>query len=679
MQKNVLLVQLSEAQGKLWYEMLTSHQYDVTWESPNTDLLQLLEQMQREGNKMPDAIVADIGLRNTGSSILLASSLCRWCLECHPATIVILTNPRQTQIRQVEQRWAIRQGASDLLPRLDLQNCDTQLALIAELLKSEHIQKPLKKGIVLPHGIDPNKEKQNEVDEIKNIRKFATDELARKMSLIPLMVMSGGTNSDTASTALSNQVSLDLTLQEMKLYDFAIELESHGSVVRKVFKENPRLPGVIVLNRGIYAGMISRKRFLEFLSRPYGLELYNKRPLRVLFEQLNPEFLVLHGNISVVLAMQNCLQRPQHVIYEPIVVRLEGGIHKLLDVHDLFLAQSQIHELATQLLREQTQDRMIQTDKMASLGQMVAEISHDIRTPVNFIYGNMDYLATYTERLIQILSTYESELPQPSPKTIDLKEETNYEFIKTDLPKVIKSIRFGSEQLMRLVSGLQSFSRTDKLSLPSDIDVNDCIESSLMILDSRLKNIHVVKSYGELPLIQGFHSQLIQVFLNLIGNATDVLLSLTNQPSASSKTDFPDLYNEQQTSNEIGKEGSTSLLEPEPWHPKIEISSSLGSLEQNPEADSTETSTQWISVKIADNGSGIPEEIQGRIFETFFTTKGTGKGTGLGLTICHQIVTEKHKGKLNLRSPYYAGSLLTMGTEFEILLPVDLNLVVRHD
>ncbi|MEE3719661.1 HAMP domain-containing sensor histidine kinase [Tumidithrix elongata RA019] len=680
MKKSILLVQLSEEQGKLWQAVLTSQQFDVTWKSPNTDILNLIEQMHREGKKLPDAIVADIGLRSAGSSALLASPLCRWCSEFHPETKVILTNPRQTQIRQVEQRWAIRQGASDLLPRLDKQNLIDLVSKISGFLGCQFLKAPLDKLMGHPEPIDLAVKPQTEADERKSIRKSATDDLARKMALIPLMVMSSGSKGDThspaVSTSLNHHVSLDLTIQDMRLYDFAIELDSLGLALRKVFQENPRLPGAIILNRGIYVGMISRKRFLEFLSRPYGLELYNKRPIKVLFEQLNPEFLVLDGNISVVMAMQSCLQRPQHVIYEPIVVRLEGGVHKLLDVHDLFLTQSQIHELATQLLREQTQDRMIQTEKMASLGQMVAEISHDVRTPVNFIYSNIDYLSTYTEQLIQLLAAYENALPQPSQKITELKEEANYGFIKEDLPKVIKGIRFGSEQLMRLVSGLQSFSRMDEQMLPSDTDVNACIENSLIILDTRLTNIRVIKNFGKLPLIQGFQGQLMQVFLNLIGNATDALLEFTAKSSVAT-TDFLTHSSTMQVSGEKGS--STSVLESEPWHPQIEISTSLGILGQSSETDSSKTIAQWVSVKISDNGPGIPKEIQAQIFETFFTTKGSGRGTGLGLTICHQIVTEKHQGKLNLRSPYYAGSLLTIGTEFEILLPVDLNALGKRD
>jgi two-component system, NtrC family, sensor kinase len=675
-QRKILLVQLSKEQGELWHSILTTQTFDVLWESLDTDILQFLEQIPEES--LPDAIVADMGLRSSSSSALLASSLCRWCIDYHPQIKVFLTNHRQTQIREVEHRWAIRQGASDLFPRIDPQNAIALASKISDVLDSRILQKTLNKSIVRLEQMKPDRNPQVEMDERHSIRKFATEELARKMALIPLMVMSSGSpNAPLSTIASSDRISLDLTVQEIKLYDFCLELDSLGLVVRNAFQQNPRLPGVIMLNRGNYVGMISRKRFLEFLSRPYGLELYNKRPIKVLFEQMKPDFLVLNGNISVVMAMQSCLQRPQNIIYEPIVVRLEGGIHKLLDVHDLFLSQSKIHELATQLLREQTQDRMIQTEKMASLGQMVAEISHDVRTPINFIYSNTDFLSIYIERLTKLLSIYEKNLSVNSQEIEDFKADVNFDFLMEDLPKAIKSICFGSEQLMRLVDGLQRFSRADHATLTSDTDVNTCIENSLMILNSRLRNVQVIKHFGNLPLIQGFQSQIMQVFLNLIGNAADALLELSSQLSESSaEVGFlEDGYN-LEASNE--KDSSTSVINAKSWQPKIEISTSLGTLEQETEDTLSHTSKHWVSIKISDNGPGIPQEIQERIFETFFTTKGSGKGTGLGLTICHQIVTEKHKGKLSLRSPYYAGSLLTNGTEFEVLLPVDLNEVERH-
>ncbi|HEY9829867.1 MAG TPA: HAMP domain-containing sensor histidine kinase, partial [Stenomitos sp.] len=160
-------------------------------------------------------------------------------------------------------------------------------------------------------------------------------------------------------------------------------------------------------------------------------------------------------------------------------------------------------------------------------------------------------------------------------------------------------------------------------------DIHECIEHTLIILNNRLNKagIKVVKSYGELPLVNCYSGQLSQVFMNLISNAIDVLTDQRCEELGGIKT----------------------------WQPLIEISTEIVQ----------RSATEWLSVRIVDNGQGMPPEIQQRIFEMFFTTKPVGKGTGLGLTISHQIVTQKHGGELRLNSQP------EQGTEFQVLLPLD--------
>lgn len=424
----------------------------------------------------------------------------------------------------------------------------------------------------------------------------------------------------------AQNLSLESTLQELSLYDFQIESSRLGIEVAQAFHINPLLPGVILAEQGKFMGMISRRRFLERMSSPYGLELFLKRPLYSLYRFTGTEVLMLNGNTLIVEAARRSLQRSPEVLYEPVVVEIKTGIYHLLDVHQLLVAQSRIHEITTQLLHEQTEARMIQTEKMASLGQMVAGIAHEIKNPVGCITGNFDFLSSYCHKLIEILSAYEAEVPQISPILKKLKEEADLDFILEDLPKILTSMEAGSKRLTQLVGGLQSFSHLNEAKR-QPADIHECIESTLIILNNRLKHgIEVVKNYGYLPPVNCYSGQLSQVFMNIFSNAIDALTEKENTQAASSKG----------------------------WQSRIEIATEI--VEQ--------LDSDWVSVRIADNGLGMASEIQERIFEAFFTTKPVGKGTGLGLAISHQIITQKHGGKLLLCSQP------GMGTEFQILLPL---------
>jgi two-component system NtrC family sensor kinase len=655
--KSVLLAQLSEEQSMMWHKALSSHQLEV-WAAPESqDLLKLLAQKLQAQQPLPELIISDIGVRYGGGTSLLATELCKWCAEHVPHVRVLLVNPRQTQIKEVEKRWATRRGAIDLLPKISIDNLSYAFTIAAQALRIEV------KAESLQTVITNLKYQKTQPDRGavhgKSIRQTATEELARKMAMIPLMVMASEpatASNQHASPSQKRQLALDATISELKLYDVQIDLEQVGAIARQLFQDNPLLPALVVYDQGNYVGMLSRRRFLECLSKPYAIELFTKRPLRVLYEQSQLEILQLHGNTSIVVAAQLALSRLNDEIYEPVIVHLEGDVHSVLDIHDLLQAQSHIHELATKLLREQTQTTMFQTEKMASLGQIVAEVSHDIRNPVSAIYGNTESLLTYIEGVMQILRAYEKEYGTSAPAISETLEQVDWDFVRSDLPQVVRSIQSGSKYLRRLVDTLQSLSHMKDNAMPEPVDLIECVDSSLMILSSRIRNIQIVKNYINLPKINGYSDRLIQVFMNLIGNALDALIDLRSQPDLIRQR-HQILHKEV---DEIHSSGNLQTVSEITWQPLVMISATIAKIDDR----------NWVSIKIADNGMGIPHEIQDRIFDSFFTTKGNTKGTGLGLAICHQIITQQHNGKIVLRSPYLNDrGDVTIGTEFEVLLP----------
>lgn len=431
------------------------------------------------------------------------------------------------------------------------------------------------------------------------------------------------------SEICSWNISLESTLLDLPLYNRQIELTQQAKEVAQAFEEHSMLPGVILTDRGSFVGIISRRVFFERVNRRYGLEMFFKRPIEVLYRFSKQELLMLPGSKLIVEAAEESLYRSAELVYEPIVVEIVPQTYRLLDVHQLMVAQSRIHQLTNKLLKQQTQSKLIQTEKMASLGRIVAGVAHEIRNPLNCIWGNLTFLLSYFENLLQLMSAYEEEYPEPCPRINAIKEEIEFDFLQEDLPVTLEGMKFGALQLLKIVNGLHYFSHMDETK-PVQTDIHECVEITLLILKNRFKNgIEVVKNYGELPLVRGYSGQLSQVFLNLLVNALDALT-------------------DQAVDREIDNQGLDD------WKPQIEITTKVIETEDG----------KWAAISIADNGPGIPLENQQQIFDTFFTTKPVGKGSGMGLAICDQIVTEKHGGKLKLRSQP------GQKTEFEILLPI---------
>ena len=445
-------------------------------------------------------------------------------------------------------------------------------------------------------------------------------------------------------------LNIDAPLSELPLHRFVADWHSCGQVAYEAFEQNPRLPGVLLQEGENLRGIISRRHFLEVMSRAYGRELFLRRPLAVLYGFVATERLELPADTAITQAAHLAVSRPAPLLYEPVVVTGDHT-YALLDVQDLLQAQAQIYQLTNTLLQEKTRQERLQTEKMASLGKMMAGVAHEIRNPVNFIWGNLKYVADYSQDLTTLVTALKAEVATPSPELQKLQRKIDVEFVLEDLTQVVQSIETGTDRLRNLVTSLRTFSRMDEVKR-APTDLHQSLDSTLLILNTRIKEgIRVQKQYGDLPLVNCYSGQMGQVFMNLISNAIDALLDHESSLAA--------------------ERGAQPYPSAGGWEPCITLTTALRTTWPEDAPAPPAQPGPWASITIRDNGPGIPADIQSRIFDDFFTTKPVGQGTGLGLPISQQIVAEKHQGQMILRSPAPAGPTASMpGTEFEVLLPL---------
>ncbi|MGB3514097.1 MAG: AAA family ATPase [Microcoleaceae cyanobacterium] len=364
-----------------------------------------------------------------------------------------------------------------------------------------------------------------------------------------------------------------------------------------------------IINHGEFIGILYLENNLTLGAfTSHRLEVLKVLTTQAAFSLENAQ---LYENLS---AAKNKLEQYSHTLEDKVKERTEE-----LNEKNLYLS-----ETLKQL--QHTQSQLIQTEKMSSLGQMVAGIAHKINNPITFISGNVNYATEYIHDLLNLINIYQQEYPIPKAKIAEMIEEIDLEFLTEDLQKLLKSMKVGAERIQNIVLSLRNFSRLDESDM-KPVNIHDGIDSTLLISQNRFKaegknsEIQIVKEYASLPRVNCYASQLNQVFLNIISNGIDALEKMRKKESES---------NEQ---------------------PTITISTKL-------------TKTQTVKIKISNNGPSISPETKKKIFDPFFTTKPVGAGTGLGLSISYSIIVEKHQGKLT------CNSAPGQGVEFVIEIPV---------
>ncbi len=287
-------------------------------------------------------------------------------------------------------------------------------------------------------------------------------------------------------------------------------------------------------------------------------------------------------------------------------------------------AYTKLNEAHEQL--KSTQAQLVESEKMASLGQLTAGIAHEINNPVNFISGNISPLKRDFADVLELLEQYEQLIVESMDSTdskdliANLKNTYDYPFIKEEINELISGVEEGASRTAEIVKGLRNFARVDE-DMPKKYDIRIGLDSTLALLKHKIDDINIVKEYHDVPEILCLPGKLNQVFMNILTNAIQAM-----------------------------PEGGA-----------IKISTEAMTLPTHQQVSQSPT---HVRIKISDEGDGIPEEVKSRIFDPFFTTKDVGDGTGLGLSISKNII-EKHKGTIK------AQDNVPKGTVIDICLPLE--------
>ena len=295
--------------------------------------------------------------------------------------------------------------------------------------------------------------------------------------------------------------------------------------------------------------------------------------------------------------------------------------------HQVAERTAEVEQALQQLQLSQVQ--LVQSEKMAALGKLVAGVAHEINNPLNFIHANLNHMEEYIQIFLNFIELYQKNYPNPVDDIQEQAEDVNLSFIRSDVIKILASMKIGTKRIREIVLSLRNFSRIDEAEFKA-VDIHEGIESTLIVLQHRFKvqpkgpEIQLIREYDKLPLVECYSGLLNQVFMNILANAIDSLEEANAKLADQQIQDRPN---------------------------KIIIRTSI-------------IDTESVQIMVIDNGCGIPENIRRYIFDPFFTTKPVGKGTGMGLSISYQIITEKHKGQLKCFSE------IGQETKFVIQIPI---------
>lgn len=391
------------------------------------------------------------------------------------------------------------------------------------------------------------------------------------------------------------------------------------------------LLSVPVVDNGEVVGSVNRYQLFNIFLRPFGREIYGNRPVTKI---MNPNPLLIPVDQSLEAAAQYVAANISTPITEDFVITRDGhylGIGIVLDLlraMEARVAQSSARLSDAYRELQASQAQLVQSEKMASLGQMVAGVAHEINTPLGYVRNNIEMIDGAFQRISSVLAEHEqlielmsaevpdehgihAQLLKANEASADLRDA----HIIEDSAALFKDTLFGADQIKELVINLRNFSRLDQARV-ADINLNDCLDQTLVIANNVLKNkLEVIRRFGEIPPVRCSPSQINQVLLNLITNAAHAI------------------------EHDEGK----LLLK-------------------------TEADDKWVHISIQDNGKGIPQENLQKIFDPFFTTKPIGQGTGLGLSISFQIV-QAHGGTLRVASKVGKGSRFTISLPLDAAIP----------